>query len=115
MKQQCRFFILALLFLPFCIQGATLRPLKIPQKFSDTLINYTLYNYDNLIADHYEHQSTYLLPLAQMLHAYTNVPVQDFLLLLNSSELNTEPDPVRYMLKLNASVKLTTGYFFIDD
>lgn len=115
MKQQFRFLVAILLFLPFHIQGVEKRPSKLPQPISDTLINYILYNYDNLIADHYEHQTTYALPLAQRLHDPTQLPLQDCLALINDGAINTESDPVRYMLKLNALFKLKTGYFFVDD
>ena len=87
---------------------------KLPQVDRFLITSYALYNYDNLIADHFEEKSAYHAQLAFLLHRATRLPESRFMTILNSDELNAKTFPVNYMTTLNDLVKSSTGYYFVD-
>ncbi|RAP36833.1 hypothetical protein DID80_04980 [Candidatus Marinamargulisbacteria bacterium SCGC AAA071-K20] len=91
-------------------------PKKILPEISNEILNYTLFNYDNLIADHYEDNHPYRDQLIRLLHKGTNCPV--ILLeekIVKSDDLANEADPVKYMVLLNSKTKSVCNYYFEDN
>lgn len=88
---------------------------KISEKATGKIIDFALYNYDNLIADYYENRNVYQLQLARLITESTPYSLQEAVDLLNDDSLNDEANPVFYMLKLNRALKAATGYYFVDD
>lgn len=99
-----------ILILPVAIYASG----KIESKLADEIVNFTLFNYDNLIADHYESQQEYIQQLAFLLHKGTLYPINDFMNILNSEELTNESNPVRYMKLLNQKTESFSGYNFVE-
>lgn len=79
------------------------------------IVKFSLFNYDNLIADHYENTNEYISQLAYLLHKGTDLPIESFESILNNEELVSETNPVKYMLMINTKTKFQTGYYFVDD
>lgn len=77
------------------------------------IIDFTLFNFDNLIADHFEGNGEYSFQLASLLSEATDTPSPVFIGILNDHQLNTELNAVRYMLKINHDVKQKTGFYFV--
>ncbi len=113
MNWQNRFLLLILpIFLfPLLIQASQ----KIPAPFADQILRFTLFNYDNLIADHYEKKDLYMGQLAYLLHKGTGYPIESYHQILNSPDLNNEIQPVKYMLMLNQKTQSLSGFIFVDD
>lgn len=87
---------------------------KLPPQLSKPIIAYTLFNYDNLIADHFEGKTDYLGPLAISLSQATGYPSSNMMTILTSPDVTTEIDAVKYMLKINAKLCDLTGLYFVD-
>jgi hypothetical protein len=98
------------LFLTFSV-GHTSE--KLPDLACNKLINFTLFNYDNLIADHFEGNGAYAHQLAQLFADVIPYPETVFLTILNDPQLNTELNAVQYMLKINQAVLQKTGFYFV--
>ncbi len=113
MNWQNRYLLLILPILLLSIKTDAYQ--KISSPLSDKILNFTLFNYDNLIADHYENRDLYITQLTYLLSQATGQSTENYQLILNSPELTTEPYPVQYMLKLNRQLKLSSGYYFVDD
>jgi hypothetical protein len=114
MKWHCQKYLLALplLFLPSLTHAA---PHKLPAPGSSAIIRFTLFNYDNLIADHYENTTLYSQQLAHLLQTYTNCPPDTIQSILSNRQIHKESQPVRYMMAINAETKALCGYYFLDD
>lgn len=93
------------------IQAAT----KIESPVAEEIVSYSLFNYDNLIADSYESSKEYIQQLAHLLHKGTGYPSKNFKTILMDDELASESDPVKYMLLINRKTSALTGYYFVDD
>ncbi|MDR2430894.1 MAG: hypothetical protein LBD99_01350 [Candidatus Margulisbacteria bacterium] len=87
---------------------------KLPEAAGREITAFALFNYDNLIADSYESNSPYIDQLAHMLSAATKIDRAQYVSLLRNPELRQEPQPVRYMLKINQKTKELSGYYFVD-
>ena len=88
---------------------------KIDPIISMHIRNFSLFNYDNLIADHYEGTNDYLYQLAYLIHQGTKHPIPSLLSMLRNDVIANESNPVKYMLLINKKTKLLTGYYFVDD
>jgi len=88
---------------------------KLPEDTSNKIISFTLFNYDNLIADCYEKDSPYISQLASLLSEATGVTESTYYRLLNSKEQSSEPVPVKYMLLLNRKMAEASNYYFVDE
>ena len=103
--------ILLILLLPMALTAKT----KLDPKTSKEILSFTLFNYDNLIADSYETESPYINQLAYLLSNSTKVPESRYHNLLNEKPLKTESNPVKYMMKLNKKTKDISGYYFLNE
>jgi hypothetical protein len=103
--------LIIILLIPTLAYGAT----KLPEISADKIISFTLFNYDNLIADCYEPDSPYIKQLACILNRATSVSESVYISLLKSKEFGNEPVPVDYMIKLNKKVKEISNYYFVDE
>ena len=88
---------------------------KISSRGASEIIRFSLFNYDNLIADHYEKTNDYIGQLAYLLYKNTHCPTENFISILNSEDLNHEPNPVQYLVVINKKTKAQCGYYFLDD
>ncbi len=104
-------FLYLVLLLPICLHAST----KLPENISDKIISFTLFNYDNLIADSYEKEKPYITELASLLAKATNITETIYCQLLNSNDLSSESSPVKYMLLLNKKTAKISNYYFVDD
>lgn len=86
---------------------------KLPKSTCNKIVNFTLFNFDNLIADHFEGNGMYAAHLAMLLADSTSQPDSMFLGILNDRKLNEELNAVKYMLNINQSVKRQTGFYFV--
>jgi len=114
MKWQCPQLLLALplLFFPIFTHAA---PQKIPAPGSSDIIRFTLFNYDNLIADYYENTTLYSQQLSHLLHKHTDCPTSTITSIVRNPQTNKDSQPVPYMLAINAETKALCGYYFLDD
>ncbi|MDR1453452.1 MAG: hypothetical protein LBJ25_05720 [Candidatus Margulisbacteria bacterium] len=105
-----KWLIFFFLLLPIFLAADT----KLPLTAGNELTAFTLFNYDNLIADSYENDKAYLKQLAYLLSCATKVAEADYLNILQSPDLSAEDFPVTYLLKLNRKVREISGFYFID-
>jgi len=103
--------ILILLLFPSIVFANT----KLPEKASNEIIAFTLFNYDNLIADSYESEKSYIKQLSFILNKTTNVSESRYYQALDSEDIRTKSSPVKYLISLNKITKNMSGYYFIDD
>lgn len=89
-----------------------LAELKIAAPYSQSIITFTLFTYDNLIADYYEQRSEYRSVLEQLIHDGSPLPTTDIHAVVMTESLYLESHPVRFMLKLNMLLKDKTGVYF---
>ncbi len=94
---------------------ASAAPEKIPAPLAKEIISFTLFNYDNLIADHYEKQGDYAKQLVHLLAKSTGCPKDTINTIVSNDHLNLESNPVTYMLIINKETKALCGYYFLDD
>jgi hypothetical protein len=88
---------------------------KLQPEIGNEIVSFTLFNYDNLIADTYENSdASYLKHLTKLLSQATNIPETEYLEVLKSPELSQETHPVEYMLKLNLKTREISGFYFVD-
>ena len=106
MKQILILYLLLFLY----INGSV----KLPQETSEKIQEFTLFNYDNLIADAYEKEKPYIKELALILSEATNIPTANYEKILVSHPLITDPSPVKYMLKLNQKTDTISHYYFVN-
>lgn len=107
MKQ---FFYLVLL-LPFISLASN----KLPDKYSEEIKSFALFNYDNLIADCYEQEKPYIRQLAKILSEATEVNESIYFNLLNSKEFSNQSIPVKYMILLNKKTLEISSHYFVDE
>ncbi|MDR1324390.1 MAG: hypothetical protein LBK68_08145 [Candidatus Margulisbacteria bacterium] len=87
---------------------------KLPPAMGNEIVAFTLFNYDNLIADSYENDKSYLKQLAYLLSKAAKITEAECLNILQSPDLRAEPLPVAYMLKLNRKIRASSGFYFVD-
>lgn len=104
--------ILPILQNPISLDASTQ---KINTSGCKEIIKFSLFNYDNLIADHYEKKTDYIGQLAYLLRKNTGCPTESITTILNSNEVISESNPVRYMIIINKKTKALCGYYFLDD
>eukprot|EP01047_Picozoa_sp_COSAG01_P000482 COSAG01_NODE_9_length_43729_cov_66.133463_19_plen_112_part_00 len=96
---------------PFAFSG----PVKLSPPIAQKIFSFTLYNYDNLIADYYEDNQPYLLQLAHLISQATGQSKKDcFFFLKEDQQLANIPVPIHFMLRVNQVCKNETGYYFVD-
>ena len=81
---------------------------------SKQVIDFALFNYDNLIADYFEQHTPYLNQLLIMLEKEMQTKPQTLVHTLHHQSLTNAPNPVNFMMNLNKQLK-PLGYYFIDD
>ena len=90
-----------------------------PQKISDPLnvriLRFTLYNYDNIIADYYENSYLYIDQLTYLISKGTDISQDKVFDIIFDENSFVEDNPVQFMIKINQRLKTQTGYYFIDD
>ena len=97
---------------PFCVaQNA----IKIEAVKASKLINFALYNFDNLVADKFESQTNYQLQLAYLISDAIPITAAKAVILVEAVPVKAEDSPPSYMLRLNKILKKRTGFYFIDD
>ena len=103
--------IFIVLLMPIFLSAYT----KLPTEVGQEIITFTLFNYDNLIADSYENSAkSYLKHLADLLSKATKISAEEYLKILASPELCTDDFPVTYMLRLNRKTREISGFYFVD-
>ena len=88
---------------------------KLSKSTSDEIKSFALFNYDNLIADAYESEKSYIKQLAFILSQNTKQSQSTYFEILNSTEICTQDNPINYMMALNKKVSQISGYFFVDE
>ena len=112
LRQDC--FKLAILAL-FLFASSLFSIQKIPSSNAREIVYYSLFNYDNLIADYYESDKTYQKNLAAYLTLYTKLSSKQALALLNLKSLNESARPIAYMKSLNKHLMSSYNYTFLYD
>ncbi|GBR72257.1 hypothetical protein HP1_014 [Candidatus Termititenax spirochaetophilus] len=105
-----RRLIFIILLMPILLSAAV----KIPAAAAQEIVAFTLFNYDNLIADSYEVDFSYIGQLTYLLSKATGVNEQEYRKILLSQELRNEAFPPQYMLTLNKKTRALSGYYFVD-
>jgi hypothetical protein len=105
----------AILIASLNLQGGLYGYNRLPKPISDKIVDFSLFNFDNLIADHYEGTDSYTAQLAHLLSQATQFPTANFVQLVQDKDLVTETMPVKYMVKINLKVRELTGFYFVDD
>lgn len=103
--------VLPIFFSPLLLCAADI---KLNTIAASEIIRFSLFNYDNLIADHYEKKTAYIDQIVYLLNKHTGCPVEKLTAIFDSNTLNLEPNPVRYMLIINKEVKAECGFYFLD-
>jgi len=103
--------IFALLLFPSIVFADT----KLPENISNEIISFTLFNYDNLIADSYESNKSYINQLSLILSNATNISESRYHQALNSEKIRNATTPVKYLILVNQTTKNMSGYYFVDD
>jgi hypothetical protein len=98
------------LLLPIFLSAYT----KLPSAVGNEIVAFTLFNYDNLIADSYEKDKSYIKQLAYLLSRATGISETKYIKTLQTPEFSAEDFPVSYMLKLNRRTREISGYYFVD-
>ncbi len=101
-----------LFFVPTCLFASDR---KISSSNAFEIIQFTLFNYDNLIADSYEKANDYIEHLTYLLSKNTGYPTANFVHFLNSREMKEQPRPVSYLVILNKKTKELSRHYFLDD
>ena len=107
-----------ILYPVLCLYALTLHAnaeTKIDNNLAKEITNFTLYNYDNIVADYYEQNKPYLSQLSHLLANATNNKIKNIESLKLSDSLVSEPNAVIFMLNLNKHIKKITGYYFVND
>lgn len=79
------------------------------------IIDYTLYCYDNIIADYFENTTLYHNQLKLMLHIAIAIPKQDAQKLLDEINPSTQYSATTFLMSLNSAVKRNYNYVLFDD
>ena len=88
---------------------------KINDVQSSKVIQFTLFNYDNIIADYYENESAYMDELEYLLVDATGLHSSTVRQILFTDYLYNESNAVFFMLNLNSELKSNTGFYFVDN
>ncbi len=88
---------------------------KIPSLNAREIVYYSLFNYDNLIADYYESPKHYQNSLASFIADNTKLDIKIIQTLLNTSELNSVTSPIKYMKTLNKMLENSYNITFLYD
>jgi hypothetical protein len=78
------------------------------------IVQFTLFSYDNIIADYYEDNCLYINHLTQLIQWDTHLSYDEIKHHILKPQFSQIADPVAYMLALNTSLH-PLGYYFIDD
>jgi hypothetical protein len=105
--------VLPLFFLFFL--NVLIEASKINDAQSSRLIQFTLFNYDNIIAGYYENESVYINELEYLLVDATGVPSSNIRQILLTDYFYNESNAVFFMLNLNNELKSNTGFYFVDN
>ncbi|GEM_PF-5153472 len=89
--------------------------IKITEDISNEIVSFTLFSYDNLIADAYETDKPYINRLSIMLSNATNKAETTFYEILNSNDLSSETIPIKYLILLNKKTIEATNYTFLNE
>ena len=103
--------MLVLLFL----LSTTLYSQKIIDPVNIRILRFSLYNYDNIIADYYESSDRYIGQLTYLIHKGTGIPQDQVFNIIFDDISFDETNPVNFMININRRLKTQTGYYFIDD
>ena len=105
--------VLPLLFL-FFLNGL-INASKINDAQSSKVIQFALFNYDNIIADYHENESDYISQLEYLLVDATGLPSSNVRQILLVDYFYKESNAVLFMLNLNSELKSNTGFYFVDN
>lgn len=108
---QNQLLMLVLLFL----LSTTLYSQKIIDPVNIRILRFSLYNYDNIIADYYESSDHYIGQLTYLIHKGTGIPQDQIFNIIFDDISFDETNPVNFMININRRLKTQTGYYFIDD
>ena len=88
---------------------------KINDTQSSKVIQFALFNYDNIIADYYENEYDYMNELEYLLMGATGLPSSNIRQILLTDYFYNESNAVLFMLNLNSELKSKTGFYFVDN
>lgn len=99
-----------LIFNPLDASAIKLEPLH-----SKKIIDFTLHNFDNIVADTFEDPSDYINQLVYLISKATALPKEEIHLFVQNINITKNDSPPSYLLKLNKHLKDKKGFYFIDD
>lgn len=105
----------SLLILPLLISSQIIASPNPSVPKSQKIIHFILFNYDNLIADHYSSTHSYLDNLVRLLGMYTNHSEVDVRRVLDSAHIAGVSNPVLYMMAVNGALKKASYPTFIEE
>ena len=105
--------VLPLLF--FFFLNGLIDASKINDAQSTKVIEFALFNYDNIIADYYENESDYINQLEYLLVDATGLSSSNVRQILLTDYFYNESNAVFFMLNLNSELKSNTGFYFVDN
>ena len=99
-----------LLFFSITIHSQT----KFSDELSHKIIHFTLFNYDNIIADYYENKTDYIEQIVYLISIESKLPPSELRGILFNDTVASEPNAVLFMLEINKRLKSKTGFYFVD-
>ena len=111
----CRscYFVVILAFFFFANSLHSIQ--KIPSSNAREIVYFSLFNYDNLIADFYELDKSYQLSLATYIMLATNLSLEDVIGLVGDENLTKSTRPISYMKSLNKMLISSYNYTILYD
>ena len=108
-------FRISYLVLPIALFSTIVLPnTKLNDSVSRQIVEFTLFNYDNLIADYYEDQGDYIIYLTNLIANQTDKTQSEVRALIFNDDVASQSNPVQFMLKINQQLKNRTGVYFVD-
>lgn len=108
-------FLLAAIAFLFILNPLDASAIKLEQLHSKKIIDFTLHNFDNIVADTFEEPSDYINQLAYLISTATALPKAEIHTFIQNINITKDDSPPSYLLKLNKYLKDKKGFYFIDD
>ena len=87
--------------------------IKINPNYSSQIIDYTLFSFDNIVADYFESgEDRYINQLVLLIQRGTDLPYDSINNIILSHPITYEDTPPSYMLSLNKRLMNLTGFFY---
>lgn len=104
------YFIICIAFFFNCTQADT----RIERAIAKETIDFTLYAYDNIMADYFEEQDDYHRHLRYLIIQGTGLSTGAVNALIQDPALRQSPTPPEYLFQLNKRLRDKHGYYFMD-